>query len=327
MNIYDIAEKSGVSIATVSRVLNDNPNVRAQTRERVLAVIAQEGYTPNAFARGLGLGTTGMIGVLCVDMCEPLYADLLDGIARGLRQDGLDMLLRCADNDAQQEKAALEYFVQKRVDAVVLLGSRLCVEDAAALLSFAQTTPLVVLDGCAQGSGLYTVVSDVQSAMESLMGALMMRHKRRVLFLYDTLTDSCRRKLAGYRAGCDKYGEPVNEALLVAVESRVEAVNDCIKRLLVRGVSFDAVIGAGDMLALAAQKALHRIGLSMPVIGFNNTVAARCATPELTSVDVDASALCTAAIDRLRAVLAKEEVPAYTVLPTTLVERDSFRLN
>ena len=63
MNIYDIAEKAGVSIATVSRVLNDSPNVRVQTRDRVLEIIRQEGYTPNAFARGLGLGSMRMVGM------------------------------------------------------------------------------------------------------------------------------------------------------------------------------------------------------------------------------------------------------------------------
>ena len=74
MNIYDVAKQCGVSIATVSRVLNENPNVNAQTRARVLEVIRELGYTPNVFARGLGLNSMKMIGIMCTDVSDPYYA-------------------------------------------------------------------------------------------------------------------------------------------------------------------------------------------------------------------------------------------------------------
>ncbi len=328
MNIYDIAEKCGVSIATVSRVLNGSPNVREQTRERVLAVMAEEGYKPNAFARNLGHGTIGAVGVLCADLSSPLYAEMLGQVETALRQSGHDMLLRTAAGNTEEETAALTFFQQKRVDAVLSIGSTLCSEqDIALLAETARQIPVVLLDGEIQAAGVTCVTADVAGAMQTIMQALFSRHKRRVLFLYDAMTDSCRRKMAGYRAAYTALGEVPDEALLVPVERRVEAVNDCVKRLLVRGVSFDAVIGADDLLALGAQKALLRIGLNMPVIGFNNSMLARVSTPELSSVDVDVAALCDAAMTCLRGMLAKEPVSSHTVVPTTLVERDSFRLN
>ncbi len=328
MNIYDIAEKCGVSIATVSRVLNDNPKVRAQTRERVLAVMQQEGYTPNAFARGLGLGSTSAVGVLCADLSSPLYAEMLQHVETALRRSGQDMILRAADGSPEEEKRALEFFLQKRVDAVLSIGTTLCEEsDTQTLKALACQIPVVLLDSELQAPGVYSVTADVAGAMETLLQALFFRHKRRVLFLYDAMTDSCRRKMDGYRAAYAAQGEAADEALLVSVERRLEAVNECVKRLLVRGVSFDAVIGADDLLALGAQKSLHRIGLKIPVIGFHNSVLARVSTPELSSVDVDVTTLCETALARLRAVLAKETVPAHTTVPTALAERDSFRLN
>ncbi len=328
MNIYDIAEKCGVSIATVSRVLNDSPNVRAQTRERVLAVMEAEGYTPNAFARSLGLGSTSAVGVLCADLSSPLYAEMLRQVEAALRQNGQDMIVRAADGNPDEEKRALEFFLQKRVDVVLSIGTTLCDEQAVeALKAAARQMPVVLLDSELQAPGIYSVTADVAGAMQSLLQALFFRHKRRVLFLYDALTDNCRRKIDGYRTACADHGELTDEALIVSVERRVEAVNECVKRLLVRGVSFDAVIGADDLLALGAQKSLHRIGLKIPVIGFNNSVLASVSTPELSSVDVDVTALCEAALGCLQAVLAKEAVPTHTVVPTKLVERDSFRLN
>ncbi len=327
MNIYDIARKSGVSIATVSRVLNGNPNVRAQTRERVLAVIAQEGYTPNAFARGLGSGSTQAVGVLCADMSDPLCAEAFGCVETYLRQNGLDAVVRAADGQPAEERRALDYLLSKKVEVIVLIGSLLCGgEDVSALADAAAQMPLILVDGYAPYENVYSVAADSSGAMEQLIHELFRCHKRRVLFLYDSLTYSCRQKLAGYRAGYEKNGETADDALVVAVERRPEAVNDCMKRLLVRGVSFDAVVAAEDVLAVGAQKALGRIGLKVPAIGFNDSLVARCATPELTSVAVDVAALCDTAMAHLQMLLGKETPPTHTVVPTRLVERDSFRL-
>ena len=106
----------------------------------------------------------------------------------------------------------------------------------------------------------------------------------------------------------------------------MDAVNACIKRLLVQRVAFDAVIGSEDILAVAAQKALQRIGINMPVIGFNNSVLAQCCTPELTSVDNALEEMCVAALDTLAALTEHREVQPHTVIPARLVERDSFRI-
>ncbi|MBQ5840493.1 MAG: substrate-binding domain-containing protein, partial [Clostridia bacterium] len=120
---------------------------------------------------------------------------------------------------------------------------------------------------------------------------------------------------------------PPDPQRMVAVEREPEAVNACVKQLLVKRVSFDAVIATEDAIALGAQKALQRIGLTMPVIGFHNSLLARCAIPELTSVDTRVEDLCAAAIDVMEAVLDKKEAPSRTVIPTKLIERDTFRVN
>lgn len=328
MNIYDIAEKSGVSIATVSRVLNDSPNVRAQTRERVLEVIRAEGYTPNAFARGLGLGSMRMIGILCTSVRDPFYAQAVGHVEEHFRQNGLNAILRCTGSTAEEKKQALEYMLQKNVDAVVLIGS-IFREDAdnSHIAAAAKQVPIIIINGHIDLPGVYCVTCDERKAVRDLVEALFRRHKKRVLFLHDLMTYSCQQKIAGYRDGYALFDEPVNDALIVPVERNLDAVNDCIKRLLVQGVSFDAVIGAEDILALGAQKSLHRIGLNMPIIGFNNSSLARCATPELTSIDNGLEEMCTIALRVLDDLLEKKKAPTHTVVQAHLVERDSFRAN
>lgn len=328
MNIYDIAEKASVSIATVSRVLNDSPNVRTATRERVLEVIRQEGYTPNAFARGLGLGSMRMVGILCTNVRDTFYAEAVGYVEEHLRQNNLNAILRCTGPTAEDKKQALEYMVQKNVDAIVLIGSTFREDDDNShIAAAALQVPIIIVNGHIDLPGVYCVTCDEKQAIFDLVDQLFRRHKKRILFLHEAITYSCQQKIAGYREGYAQYGESADDALIVQVERNLDAVNDCIKRLLVQGVSFDAVIGAEDILALGAQKALHRIGLNMPIIGFNNSTLARCATPELTSVDNGLPDMCATALQILDNLLDKQPATPHIVIPAHLIERDSFRLN
>ena len=95
MNIYDISRRAGVSIATVSRVLNNSPHVSENTRKKVMAVIEGCGYVPNAFARGLGLNSMQTIGLLCPDASDPYLAQALAFLERAFRSQGYDCLLTC----------------------------------------------------------------------------------------------------------------------------------------------------------------------------------------------------------------------------------------
>lgn len=328
MNIYDIAEKSGVSIATVSRVLNDSPNVRAATRERVLEVIRAEGYTPNAFARGLGLGSMRMVGILCTSVRDQFYAEAVGYVEEHFRQNGLNAILRCTGSTVEEKKQALEYMVQKNVDAIVLIGSIFREEtDNSHIAAAAKQVPIIIINGHIDLPNVYCVTCDERKAVCDLVELLFRRHKKRILFLRDTMTYSCQQKINGYRDGYTMFDEAVDEALIVSVERNLDAVNDCIKRLLVQGVSFDAVVGAEDILALGAQKSLLRIGLNMPIVGFNNSTLARCATPELTSIDNGLETMCTTALRVLDDLLDKKEAPSHTVISARLIERDSFRSN
>ena len=96
MNIYDVSERANVSIATVSRVINGNPNVSEKTRKRVLAVMEELGYTPNVFARSLGLGTMRTIGIMCADSSDPWLAGAIYYLEQELRRNGYDSLLCCS---------------------------------------------------------------------------------------------------------------------------------------------------------------------------------------------------------------------------------------
>ena len=144
MTIYDISEKAGVSIATVSRVLNGSKNVSDKTRQKVLDVIARYEYTPNAFARGLGLNTMKTIGIMCADSSDLYLAKAVYYIEQKLRANGYDSLLCCTGYGLESKVASMNLLLTKKVDGIILAGSNFAYEkesenkyisDAAAQIS------------------------------------------------------------------------------------------------------------------------------------------------------------------------------------------------
>ena len=123
MNIYDIAKLAGVSIATVSRVVNDSPRVSEKTKQKVRAVMEENNYTPNVFARGLGLDSMKTIGIVCPDVSDAYMASAVSFLEHRLREYDYDCILYCSGNEQKKKEKALELVMKKRIDALVLVGS------------------------------------------------------------------------------------------------------------------------------------------------------------------------------------------------------------
>ncbi len=335
MNIYDIAEKCGVSIATVSRVLNNNPNVSAATRAKIQAVIDEANYTPSELARKLGNnaeapatigGTIHGVGVLCSRSQSIYNGPILADLESALTQRGYALILADCGTTPEEEQVALEKMQANGVSAIIYVNP-LHYEHMASspLATAAKNVPIILLNGQVEAPGVYSIYSNQKQAIAELVDALMRRQRRRILFLYDQSTHDCRQQLEGYREAIAAAGLQLDPDLIVPIESDLDKVNQGIKRLLVNRVTFDAVIGAEDLLALGAQKSLLRTGLTMPIIGFGNSHLSRCANPELSSVDCDTAGLCATAMGILDTLLAGGQPTSPVILPTKLVERDTFR--
>lgn len=121
--IYDISKKAGVSIATVSRVLNGNDNVRPSTKKKVLDVIEKYDYTPNAFARGMGLRSLKTIGILCADSSDIFLAKAVYFLEQKLQANGYEALLCCTGYNLDVRKNYLNLILSKKVDSIILVGS------------------------------------------------------------------------------------------------------------------------------------------------------------------------------------------------------------
>lgn len=189
MNIYDVSKKAGVSIATVSRVLNGNPNVSEKTRARVHAVMNELGYTPNVFARGLGLGSIKTIGIMCSDSSDPYLAHAIYYLERELRVNGYDSILCCTGNSLETKQQYFNLLRSKKVDAIILAGSKFIepkVKDNTYIIDGAQEIPIMLVNGYLEGDNIYSTVCDDRMAVHKATGsAHRLRMSKDCLPLYE----------------------------------------------------------------------------------------------------------------------------------------------
>lgn len=322
MNIYDIAKQAGVSIATVSRVLNDSPKVSEKTRRKVQEVMHREEYVPNAFARGLGLNTMRTVGVVCTDVTDPFYAAAVGQVEGLLRAWGMDTLLCCTGSELSRKKQCLVSLVERKVDAVVLIGSAFQEEtDNSHIREAASRIPVVIVNGWISLPNVYCVVCDERGALRDLMGELKAQNAVAPLYLYDATTYSGNEKLRGFWEGCQLWG--MGEGRAVKIEKSMQAAEEAVRSCYAKE-PFDCVVASEDLLAVGALKGLERLGRRLPVVGFNNSVLCRCTTPELSSVDNMLESMCQSAVRILSDLDEGRSVSSKTLLSARLVRRASF---
>ena len=329
MNIYDIAKIAGVSIATVSRVVNDSPRVSEKTKSRVRAVMEEYNYTPNVFARGLGLDSMKTIGIICPDVADAFMASAVAFLERRLRGYGYDCILYSSSHQQEKKEQAMELILKKRIDALVMVGSTYAGdgtddESTAYIRKAAQEIPVFLINGRMKGKNLYSVYSQDYEATYEAASQLIESGRKRILFLTDSSSYSARRKMEGYEAALKSHGLPVLGDLKLYAKNQVHYVRDIL--LARRDLEFDSVLATEDGLAAGAVKYAHARKMKMPeelaVIGYNNSELSVCCEPELTTIDNTGERLCNLTIDNMMKLLRGEgEVPAEVPVECHLVKR------
>lgn len=328
MNIYDVSEKAGVSIATVSRVLNGNQNVSDKTRAKVLTVMEELGYTPNIFARGLGLNTMKTIGIMCSDSSDPYLANAIYYLERELRQNDYDSILCCTGNTLETKKKYFDLLRSKRVDAIILAGSKfveLKAKDNAYLLNAAKEIPLMLVNGHLDGSNIYSTVCDDHTAIYEAATRLIYTGKKNILYLYTSNSYSGLNKLQGLKDALSDASLSYDDTLVYQCPKDIIASKDLIGKLKASGICFDAVMTSDDSLAVGAVKYAHMANIKIPdelsIIGYNNSILSRCTDPEITSIDTKVEALCTTTVSTLMRVFNGGNVPSKTTIAADLIKR------
>lgn len=333
MNIYDISEKAGVSIATVSRVLNGNANVSEKTRKKVLDVMEKYGYTPNAFARGLGLNTMKTIGLLCLDSSDLYQAKAIYYIEQQLQEQGYDSILCCSGYELEVKKKCMNLLLTKKVDAVILIGSSFVYdseEDNRYIAEAGAQIPVMLLNATLDAPGVYGILTDDENSVYEAVKKLASQGIKDVLYFYNSNSYSGKKKMEGYERAVDELELCKDERLRQFFGKSKEKIPDMAEQLMQlkkEGLSFQGIVTSDDELALGAVKYAKRAGLKIPeelsIIGYSNSMLTTSSDPELTSVDIRLEKLCQHLTESLMYALGGEELPKKVVFSGKLVERET----
>ncbi len=223
-NIYDISEKAGVSIATVSRVLNGSCKVSEKTRKKVQDAMAELNYQPNAFARGFGSGSMSTIGIMCTDASDTFLSAGLYYAENALRSKGYATILISTGTKIEDRRASMERMLSRQIDGLILVGSSFVDEDDANndyIRNAAKTTPVVIINGYLKCENVYSVSCNDFESVFHVVDELIQKGRKNILYAYGSNTYSGKQKLQGYRAALGANGMEVQKEYLTLVSKNV----------------------------------------------------------------------------------------------------------
>ena len=333
MNIYDVSKKAGVSIATVSRVLNGNANVSDKTRNKVLSAMDALDYTPNIFARGLGLNTMKTIGIMCSDSSDTYLANAVYYLEQELRKHNYDSILCCTGQNSETKKNYLDLLISKRVDGIILAGSQFVLNqpdgDNSYIINAAKELPIILVNGFLTGDNIYSVMCNDTAAVYEVTTRLIQSGRKNIVYLYTSTSYSGVNKLKGYTSALSDAGLPLQEEYMHLCTKNIQRAKSYLNSLYRQQIPFDAVVTSDDSLAVGAVKYAYEHHICIPeeleIIGYNNSVLANCTEPELTSIDSKVEQLCIKAVNILMQVLSGNDVPNETIIAADIIKRKTTK--
>ncbi|WP_406454373.1 LacI family transcriptional regulator [Streptomyces sp. NBC_00876] len=342
--VYDVAERSGVSIATVSRVYRTPESVRAQTRERVLEAARELGYVPSGNARGLASRTTGVLGLCFPDYADPdaeadaeadsdaddavmLYSDqIIRGMERAARRHGYALLIAASLEGGPESLVAK---VAGRVDGFAVLAQTVPTEDLEVI---SRRLPVVMLAGPREIDHLdHIVVANADGERELTRHLIEDHGLRRLAFVGgDTDSPDAEARFRGFRQACGDAGLPVPDepAFRTTMMKQAEGALAADALLDREGERPEAMLFANDQMAVGALRALARRGVRVPqdmaVTGFDGIPLSRIVQPPLTTVRQPIRQLGEQAVELLVQRLNNSgRDPVSLTLPVSLIRRRS----
>lgn len=320
----DVARLAGVSIKTVSRVVNDEPAVHPDTAERVMAAIEQLGFRRNLGARNLRRGsTTGTIGLIVEDVGNPFYSELNRAVERIATSFGRQVLTGSSEENSDRERELVLEFCARRVDGILVVPAGL--QHGYLVPEMRAGTPVVFIDRPAGDIVADTVLVDNLGGTIQAVTHLAKHGHRRIAFLGDSPDIfTAAERLRGFREGCVRNGISYDESLVSMRTPTQEYIGDAVKRLMHGPDAATAVIAGNNRVAVHVLRALAHAEQRPAMVGFDDFELADLLDPPVTVVAHDVSALGHAAAELLFArVQGDQSPPRKVVLPVHLVARGS----
>lgn len=287
MNIKAVAKKAGVSVATISRVLNHPEAVAPDTREHILSIMESLNYTPNWFARGLKLNRTSVIALFIPDILDLGYMEIAKGVEDVAHQKKYNIMLCTTEEDRNKEKEYIENFISRKVDGIILVSSSLNKNDLTQIKK--QDVP-VVLVGKNEGLvGENIVYTDyITASAEAVKHMIEIGHRKIGMICGSRPKIENLDKVEGFRKTITGEGLSYQPEYIVEEENSIEGGYLGASKLLNLKDRPEAIFVTSDIMAIGAMEKIKQTGLTIPqdiaVVGFDNLKISGFIEPKLTTV-------------------------------------------
>ncbi|MFC4767118.1 LacI family DNA-binding transcriptional regulator [Effusibacillus consociatus] len=283
--IYDVAKAAGVSIATVSKVINNTGRISEETKKKVLDVMEELRYQPSVVASALTGKRTYTIGLLIPDLANPFFAEIARSVEDRGQELGFSVVMCSTDNDSKKEAKYISLLKQKSVDGIVLAAGfqndtvlKELVQEKFPLALIAREIPELAIDS--------VVLDDFLGGYQVTEHLLSLGH-RRIAVLAEKARSS-KERIRGYRHALQNAGIEFDQSLILASEATVEKGYRNTVQLLDSSDPPTAIFATNDLLAIGVIQAGRERGIGVPddlsVVGFDNTILAAIVDPPLTTV-------------------------------------------
>jgi LacI family transcriptional regulator len=287
IKIMDVAARAGVSSATVSRVVNNKGNVTPRTRERVLKVIREMGYQPNAAAKSLRSQKTKAIGVIVQEINHSYYAEIVKGIQREAYANKYNVFICDTENNRDKEREFFNLLMNRTVDAMILVTPLMADEE---ICRFAEKNYCIGIIGRnIQHDQIPCVLTDNVKFSKEVVDHLVSQGHREIAFLsgFADAVDSYER-LEGYLKALREHQLPFDPGRVENGNFSEKGGYEAVKRLFEKGVGVTAIYAANDEMALGIYRYCEEHGIKIPeqlaVVGVDNNRIGRYITPKLSTV-------------------------------------------
>ena len=286
--IKDVARLSGVSVASVSRVLNNGPKVSKKTIEKVLKVMKDLNYTPNANARALVTQKSTTLGVVIPDLIDPFFASLANGVEQVARQKNMQLLLSTGLVTAESEMQAINLLIERRCDVMVVHSKKLSDEVLIELAN--KVSGLVLIDRYIKDIAHRCVwLDNLEGGKIAARHLLTLNHKNFACISSKHQIDDPLLRLQGFQSELQSAGIDIDTNLIEYGEPTLQGGEMATQKLLASGKRFSALFAYNDAMAIGAISTLEDNGLKVPsdiaVLGFDDVLLSRYSRPKLSTLN------------------------------------------
>ncbi len=328
VTMRDVAKKAGVSVATVSRVLNDSDLVVAKTEDRIKKIAKELNYIPSASARSLSLRKTETIGLLLPDIYGDFFSEIIRGADSTARNRKHHLIVSSAHNNAEELDAAVRT-LSGRVDGMIIMSPHL--ESSTYLRSVLKAMPAVILGSSIDiGTADYITIDNAGGAKQVVNHLLRQGHKRIAIIRGEKDNVDAEERLKGFCEAMRQSANQVSDDDIVAGDFTEESGYNAAKQILASKVRPTAVFASNDSMAIGVLRKFREERIGVPreiaVAGFDDIIISSYVHPSLTTVHVDISQMGILSVISLLTTLDGERSPNSErrhVLPADLVIRES----